>query len=120
MVGVIYVREHARHRLRMVIIIPRLHDTTGCQTGLYNRLDNRFDNRLYRVNGALGLGKAAGVGHAWTCPVVDILQATRQGAAPVRCGCRLGCTGWIAHWCNLANTIQLSVCGCDTDSDGLV
>ena len=50
------------------IFIPRLHDTTGCQTGLYNRFDNRlytrysrlsnhlsngFDNRLYRVNGAL-------------------------------------------------------------------
>jgi len=45
-------------------LIPRLHDTTGCQTGLYNRFDNRlytrynrlsngfgnrFDNRLYRV-----------------------------------------------------------------------
>ena len=25
-----------------------LHDTTGCQTGLYNRIDNR----LYRVYGA--------------------------------------------------------------------
>jgi len=38
-------------------VIPRLHDTTccqtGCQTGLYKRFDNRFDNRLYRVNGAL-------------------------------------------------------------------
>ena len=43
---------------------PRLHYTTGCQTGLYNRFDNRlytrynrlsnrFDNMLYRVNGAL-------------------------------------------------------------------
>jgi len=55
-----------------VLLIPRLQDTTGCQTGLYNRFDNRlytrysqfskrlsnrfdnrFDNRLYRVNGAL-------------------------------------------------------------------
>jgi len=45
------------------LVIPRLHDTTGCESGcptgcttgnrLYNRFDNRFDNRLYRVNGAL-------------------------------------------------------------------
>jgi len=47
-------------------IIPRLHDTTGCQTVwqpvecLYtqynpfsNRFDKQFDNRLYRVNRAL-------------------------------------------------------------------
>jgi len=43
------------------IVIPRLHDTIGCHTGLTTgcivytniyRLLNRFDNRLYRVNGA--------------------------------------------------------------------
>ena len=50
----------------MKLLKPRLHDTTGCQTGcqtvecLYtrynrlsyrcdNRFDNRIDNRLYRV-----------------------------------------------------------------------
>jgi len=45
-----YTKCHAiiLHKVR---IIPRLHDTTGCQTGLYNR----FDNSLYRVNGALEL-----------------------------------------------------------------
>jgi len=37
--------------LRLIAVKPRLHDTTCCQTGLYNR----FDNRLYRVNGALAL-----------------------------------------------------------------
>jgi len=37
----------------IVILKHRLHGTTGCQTGLYNRFDNGFDNRLYRVNGAL-------------------------------------------------------------------
>jgi len=66
-----------------ITFIPRLHDTTGCQSGcttrfdnrlyarynrlswqpvvwciqtfnrLSNRFDNRFDNRLNRVNGAL-------------------------------------------------------------------
>jgi len=46
------------------LLIPRLHDTTGCQDGcrtalttgcmqIFNRFDNRFDNRLYCVNGAL-------------------------------------------------------------------
>jgi len=38
----------------MVSIIPRLRDTTGCQTGyttgLSNWLYNRIDNRLYRVD----------------------------------------------------------------------
>jgi len=28
--------------------------------------------------------------HARTCPALDTLKATQQGAAPVRCGCRLG------------------------------
>ena len=44
---------------------------------------------------------------------VDILKATQQGAEPVRCGCRLGCTGWEAHWRHLANTIEPHVCGGD-------
>jgi len=29
---------------------------------------------------------------AQTCPAVDMLKATQQGTAPVRCECRLGCT----------------------------
>jgi len=41
-------------------LIPRLHDTTSCQTSWTagqmftrcSRLFNRFDNQLYRVNGA--------------------------------------------------------------------
>jgi len=55
----------------------------------------------------------AGRGHARTCPAVDILKATQQGAAPVRCGCRFGCARWGAHWRHLANTIEPSVCGGD-------
>ena len=71
------VQMHAITSLRM--LKSRLHDTTGCQSGLtsgwtrgcivytniqpvvkpviqpavqlYSRLDNRFDSRLYRVNG---------------------------------------------------------------------
>ena len=41
-----------------VPLIPRLHDTAGCQTGLYNR----FDNRLYRVNGASDMLSIIAVG----------------------------------------------------------
>jgi len=54
----------------LLVVIPRLHDTTGCQDGLTTVLNEqtvrstgcqtgfticttRFDNRLYRVNGAL-------------------------------------------------------------------
>jgi len=29
--------------------------------------------------------KGPGNGHARTCPAIDILKATQQGAAPVRC-----------------------------------
>ena len=36
----------------LLVVIPRLHDTTGCQTG-FTICTTRFDNRLYRVNGAL-------------------------------------------------------------------
>jgi len=34
----------------------------------------------------------AGPGYIRTCPTVDILKASQQGAASVRWGCRLGCT----------------------------
>ena len=43
----------------------------------------------------------------------DILKETQQGAERVWCGCQLGCTRWGAHWRNLANTIDPSVCGGD-------
>jgi len=39
--------------------------------------------------------------HAGTCPVVDILKATQQGAARVRYRCSLLCTRWGAHWRHL-------------------
>jgi len=35
----------------LAILIPRLQDTTSCQTGCQTGLYNRFDNQLYRVNG---------------------------------------------------------------------
>jgi len=38
-------------------------------------------------------------------------KATQQRAAPVRCRCQLVCNGQGAHWRNLANTIEPSVCG---------
>jgi len=53
-------------------------------------------------------------GRPRTCPdmsgAVDILKATQQGAASVRCGCRLGCTRWGAHWRHLTNITEPSVC----------
>jgi len=50
-------------------------------------------------------------GPARACPAVDILKATRQGAAPVQRGCQLYYRG--ARWRNLANTIEPSVCNSD-------
>ena len=44
---------------------------------------------------------------------VDIHKATRHGTLPVRCGCRLDCTIWGAHWRHLANMTEPSVCGGD-------
>jgi len=35
---------------------PRLHDTTGCQTGLYNRFDNRLYTRYSRLSNRLSNG----------------------------------------------------------------
>jgi len=55
-------------------------------------------------------GGMDGPGHV---RAVDILKATQQGAAPVRCGWRLECTRWGAHWRHLANTTEPSVCGGD-------
>jgi len=51
------VRRDLRPTLSWFHLIPRLHDTAGCQSGcttrltthwLYNRLNNRFNNRQYR------------------------------------------------------------------------
>ena len=72
-----YMAKQAVDCRNMVVTVkPRLHDTTGCQSGCTTRLTtrwmvaytmqsivqpavqwnsqlyNRFDNRLYRVNGA--------------------------------------------------------------------
>jgi len=44
-----------RSKSLRIILIPRLHDTTGCQVGCTTQFDNWFNNRLYRVNGASGL-----------------------------------------------------------------
>jgi len=38
-----------------------------------------------RVNEKVWGRKGAGPEHAWTSPVADILKATQQGIAPVRC-----------------------------------
>jgi len=41
-------------------------------------------------------------------------KSNSAGAELVWCGCRLGFTGWSAHWRSLlSNTIELSVCGPD-------
>jgi len=58
--------------------------------------------------------KGACPGDALTCPVVDILKAIQQGAEPVRYECRLErAIDGGAHWRNLANTTEPSVCGGD-------
>ena len=73
------------------LLKPRLHDTTvertatvrstGCQTGLYNRIDNR----LYRVNGAwrsITLAKATARDH---CILLRILVSHRRQPIKRRC-----------------------------------
>jgi len=40
--------------------------------------------------GAIFQGQEADLGHARTCPVVDILKTAQKRAAPVLCRCRLG------------------------------
>jgi len=62
--------------------------------------------------GAIFRVKRVSPRHAWTCPAVDILKARgRTCAELVQCWCPLECTRWDAHWHNLANTFELSVCG---------
>jgi len=36
-------------------LIPRLHDTTGCQTELHNRSDNRVCTRYSRLSNRLSI-----------------------------------------------------------------
>jgi len=71
----------------------------------------RLGSRSPMRSGNFDGGNAVGPGHARTCSVVDILKVTQQGAAPVRCGGRLGCTRWGAYWRHLANMTEPSVCG---------
>ena len=71
-------------------------------------LDRGPDPHTWRDNFE---GKWACRGHAQACLTVDVLKASRQGAEPVQCGCRLACTRWGAHWRHLANAVEPSVCG---------
>jgi len=70
-------------------------------------------SRSWYVKGQFWGRKGAGPGHARMWPAVNIHKASQQGAAPVRCGCRLGRTRRGSHWRNLVNTIEPSVCGGD-------
>ena len=69
--------------------------------------------RSPRVKWQLWVRKGVGPGHARACPSVEVLIATQQGAESVRWGCWLECIGWGAHWRNLANTVEPSVCNGD-------
>jgi len=57
---------------------PRKHALDGVQI-------------LTREGAILRAKRGLPKGHALICPAVDILKSTQQGAAPVRCRCRLGC-----------------------------
>jgi len=55
-------------------------------------------------------------GRSRTCPHMPggrYTQSDSAGAAPVRYGCRFGCTGWDARRRHLENTTKPSVCGGD-------
>jgi len=62
--------------------------------GMWTRVGTRWDPDPHTCSGNFWGWIEDGPGHAGTCPAVDILKATQQGAEPVRCGCRLGCTRW--------------------------
>jgi len=92
-----------------------------CDTGTW-RVTNWIMIMMYYMTSSPGppgegdilRGESSCPGHPWTCPAVDIglLKATYRksaGAETVRCGCRLECTRWGAHWRNLANTNEPSV-----------
>jgi len=71
----------------------------------------RWGSRSPHAKGQFWGRKGADPGHARTCPAVDILNVTQQGAEPIRCGCKFGYIRWGGgHWRNLANTTELSVC----------
>jgi len=46
----------------------------------------------------------------YTCPV---MSGGTQSDSAVLCGCQMRCTRWGAHWRNMANTTEPSVCGDD-------
>ena len=97
----------------IIIIIIQKFITRTCSQAL-NMNRRRGKHALNGVQiptckEAISRAKRAGPGHAWTCPAVDILKATQQGAAPVRCGCRLGCTEWGEHWRYLANMCAVAM-----------
>ena len=63
------------------LLKPRLHDTTSCQTGLYNRIDNWFDNTLYRVNGALQWRlQSLGISLVWSCLCWRVCEYRRDSS----------------------------------------
>jgi len=45
--------------------------------------------------------------------MIDVLKVTHQGAAPVWCGCRVGCAIWDAYLRHLANATEPFVSGGD-------
>jgi len=65
---------------------PTAHVFDGVQIACMKALKGQF----------WGL-KGAGPGHGCTCPVVDILKATQEGAELIWCRCSLGCTTWEVH-----------------------
>ena len=73
----------------------------------------RWGSKYPYVKGQFYGGRVAGPGHTRAWPAVGILKAIQQGAAPVRCGYRLGRTSWGTDWRRLVNTIESSVCGGD-------
>ena len=86
---------------------------SGCGLRWVQGTMYEMGSTFLHVKGHFWGRKGAGPEHARTCPAVDILKATQQGAAPVKCGCRLGRTRWSAHWRNLANRAEPSLCGGD-------
>ena len=67
--------------------------------------------QIYTRERAISKVKRAGPGHVRTCRAVDILKATQQWVAPVRCACRLDALHGGARWRHLASDSDISWAG---------
>jgi len=76
----------------------RIHDTAGCQTGLYNRFDNRvtrFDNRVERTAAVHSTGSQNGLYIRFDKHGLTTLLNEHTVRST---GCQTGLYNWFDNW----------------------